>query len=137
MRTGVFQEVAPVEPLRRRIKRHWWVFLLPFYPLLWVWLGTFLLALFISQPIQWKQLNPKDRSYLILQVHPFSEWPAQEPFGGFEGPAMTRNLSGFLEAADLKEIWFVPLHFQIARRLADQNLSLPPSAFLRAGRMTN
>jgi hypothetical protein len=50
---------------------------------------------------------------------------------------VTRNLSGFLEAADLREFWFVPLHLQIARRLADQSSGVPPSAFIRASRGAN
>ncbi len=134
MRTGAFQEAQPVEPFLRRLRRQWWVFLVPLYPVVWVWVGAFLLALFISQPLQWKQLNAANNSYVIVQVHPYSAWPAKEPFGSFTGAALTRNLSGFLEAADLQEFWFVPVHLQIARRLADQSPGVPPSAFVRAAR---
>jgi hypothetical protein len=135
MRTGTFQETRPVEPVLRRMRNQWWVFLLPLYPFVWLWVGAFLLAMVISQPIQWKQLNAQDHSYVILQVHPYKAWPAKQPFGKFEGAALTRNLSGFLEAADLKEFWFVPLHLQFAHRLADQSPAVPPSAFLRSARI--
>jgi hypothetical protein len=118
------------------MRRQWWVFLLPLYPLVWVWVATFLLALFINQPIQWNHLNVDDNSYMIFQVHPFRAWPAKQPFGKFHGPALTRNLSGFLEAADLKEFWFVPLHFQIARRL-DVQAPVPPSVFVRSVRVSD
>lgn len=134
MRTGAFQEAQHTEPLLRRLRRQWWVFLVPFFPVVWVWVGAFLLALFISQPLQWKQLIAADNSYLIVQVHPYSAWPAKEPFGSFAGAALTRNLSGMIEAADLKEVWFVPVHLQIARRLADQSSGVPASAFVRASR---
>lgn len=137
MRTGTFQETRHTEPMLRRLRRQWWVFLVPFYPVVWVWVGAFLLALCISQPLQWKQLNAADNSYLIVQVHPYSAWPAKEPFGSFIGAALTRNLSGLIEAADLKEFWFVPVHLQIARRLADQSSGVPPSAFVRASRRTD
>ncbi|MGH9424970.1 MAG: hypothetical protein ACRD2L_01495 [Terriglobia bacterium] len=137
MRTGAFQETQPAEPLLRRLRRQWWVFLVPLYPVVWIWVAAFLLALCISQPLQWKQLNAADDSYLIVQVHPYSAWPTKEPFGSFTGAALTRNLSGFLEAADLKEFWFVPVHLQIARRLADQSSGVPPSAFVRAARQAD
>src|SRR5688572_26066719 len=126
MRTGALQEIRPPEPLIRRLRRQWWVFLVPLYPVVWVWVGAFVLALCISQPLQWKQLNASDHSYLIVQVHPYSAWPAKEPFGRFTGAALTRNLSGLIEAADLTEFWFIPVHLQIARRLADQS-PVPPS----------
>ena len=134
MRTGAFQEVQPTEPVLRRLRRQWWVFLVPLFPVVWVWVGAFVLALCISQPLQWKQLNAADHSYFILQVHPYDAWPAKEPFGSFTGAALTRNLSGLIEAADLKEFWFVPVHLQFARRLADQSSGVPPSAFVRASR---
>jgi hypothetical protein len=137
MRTGAFQEAERADSLLGRFRRQWWVFLVPLYPVIWGWVGAFLLALFISQPLQWKQLNAADNSYLIVQVHPYSAWPTKEPFGSFTGAALTRNLSGLLEAADLKEFWFVPVHLQIARRLADQSSGVPPSAFVRASRRTN
>ena len=137
MRTGAFQEAEQGESLLRRFRRQWWVFLVPLYPVIWVWVCAFLLALCISQPLQWKQLNAADNSYLIVQVHPYSAWPTKEPFGSFSGAAITRNLSGLLEAADLKEFWFVPVHLQIARRLADQSAGVPPSAFVRASRGTD
>jgi hypothetical protein len=137
MRTGAFQEVRPAEPMLRRLRRQWWVFLVPLCPVVWIWVGTFVLALCISQPLQWKQLNAADHSYLILQVHPYGAWPAKEPFGSFTGAALTRNLSGLIEAADLKEFWFVPVHLQIARRLADQSPGVPASAFVRASRGTD
>lgn len=137
MRTGAFQEAEHAESLMGRFRRQWWVFLVPLYPVVWGWVGAFLLALFISQPLQWKQLNAADNSYLIVQVHPYSAWPAKEPFGSFTGAALTLNLSGLLEAADLKEFWFVPVHLQIARRLADQSPEVPPSAFVRASRRSD
>ena len=93
MRTGAFQEVRPAEPMLRRLRRQWWVFLVPLCPVVWIWVGAFVLALCISQPLQWKQLNAADHSYLILQVHPYGAWPAKEPFGSFTGAALTRNLS--------------------------------------------
>jgi hypothetical protein len=136
MRTGAVQETQPVEPIRKRIRRQWWVFFFPLYPLIWLWIATFLLALCISQPIQWNHRNAQDRSYVILQVHPFKAWPAKQPFGTFEGAAVTRNLYGFLEAADLREFWLVPLHLQIARRL-DVQSQVPPSAFVRSGRVSD
>jgi len=37
----------------------------------------------------------------------------------------------------VKEFWLVPVHLQIARRLADQSGGVPLSAFLRASRGTN
>ena len=132
MRTGAFQESRPSKPFLQRLRGQWWVFFLPLYPVVWIWVGAFVLALCISQPLQWKQLNATDHSYLIFQVHPYKAWPAKEPFGSFTGAALTRNLSGLIEAADLKEFWFVPLHFQIARRLADQSSGVPASAFVRA-----
>ena len=134
MRTGAFQDTERSEPFLHRLRRQWWVFLVPLYPVVWVWVGAFVLALFISQPLQWKQLNAADNSYLIVQVHPYSAWPTKQPFGSFIGAALTRNLSGLLEAADVKEFWFVPVHLQIARRLADQSAGVPPSAFIRATR---
>jgi len=91
----------------------------------------------VSQPLQWKQLNAADNSYLIVQVHPYSAWPPKEPFGSFARAALTRNLSGLLEAADLREFWFVPLHLQIARRLSDQSSGVPPSAFVRPSRRSD
>lgn len=136
MRAGTFQEVQPVEPLLRRVRKQWWVFLFPFYPLVWVWVATFLLALFISQPIQWNHLNAQDNSYVIVQVHPYKAWPAKQPIGKFQGAALTRNLSGFIEAADLKEFWLVPLHLQIARRL-DVQVPVPPSIFVRSTRIVD
>jgi hypothetical protein len=137
MRTGAFQETERDDSLLRRFRRQWWVLLVPLYPVIWGWVGAFLLALCISQPLQWKQLNAADNSYFIVQVHPYSAWPAKEPFGSFTGAALTRNLSGLLEAADLKEFWFVPVHLQIAHRLADQSSGVPPSAFVRASRRTD
>ena len=137
MRTGAFQETQPAEPLLRRLRRQWWVFLVPLCPVVWIWVGAFLLALCISQPLQWKQLNAADNSYLIVQVHPYSAWPSKELFGSFTGAALTRNLSGLIEAADLKEFWFVPVHLQIAHRLADQSSGVPPSAFVRASKGTD
>jgi hypothetical protein len=103
----------------------------------WVWVGAFVLALCISQPLQWKQLNAADHSYFILQVHPYDAWPVKEPFGSFTGAALTRNLSGLIEAADLKEFWFVPVHLQIARRLADQSLEFPFGVCPRFGELTD
>jgi hypothetical protein len=135
MRTGAFKEVERVEPVLVRLRKHWWVFLIPFYPLIWAWVTTFLLALFIRQPIQWSHLNA-DNSYVIVQVHPFKAWPAKQPFGRFQGAALTRNLSGLLEAADLKEFWFVPVHLQIARRL-DVQAPVQPSIFMRSVRISN
>ena len=132
MRTGTFQESRPSKPFLQRLRGQWWVFFLPLYPVVWMWVGAFVVALCISQPLQWKQLNAADHSYLIFQVHPYNSWPAKEPFGSFTGAALTRNLSGLIEAADLKEFWFVPVHFQIARRLVDQSSRVPPSAFVRA-----
>ena len=133
MRSGAFDSSQAEEPLLRRLQKQWWIFLMPFYPMVWIWVGSFLLAFFITQPLQWKQVNAQDNSYVILQVQPFKAWPARQPFGRFEGTALTRNLSGFIEAADLKEIWFVPLHYQVARRLVDQTPQVPPSAFVRSG----
>ena len=121
----------------RCLRRQWWIFLVPLCPVVWGWVGSFLLALCISQPLQWKQLNAADHSYLIVQVHPYSARPAKEPFGSFTGAALTRNLSGLIEAADLKEFWFVPVHLQIARRLADQSSGIPASAFVRASHATD
>jgi hypothetical protein len=131
MKTADFTEVEPAQPLSRRVREQWWVFFLPLYPLAWVWVVTFLLAFFINQPIQWNHLNANDNSYVIFQVQPFKTWPSKQPFGKFHGTALTRNLAGFLEAADLKEYWFVPLHVQIARRL-DVQTTVPPSPFVRS-----
>jgi hypothetical protein len=136
MRTRALTEGEPAEPLSQRKRLQWWVVLLPVYPLAWVWVAAFLLALFINQPIRWNHLNANDNSYVIFQVHPFKAWPSKQPFGKFQGTALTRNLSGFLEAADLKEFWLVPLHVQIARRLANQT-PVPPSAFVRSVRVSD
>jgi len=137
MRTGAFRDSETAEPLLRRLRRQWWVFLVPLYPVVWLWVATFLLGLCISKPIEWKQLNSTDNSYVIVQVHPYNAWPAKKPFGTFAGAALTHNLAGLLEAADVKEFWLVPVHLQIARRLADQSGGVPLSAFLRASRGTN
>jgi len=136
MRTALFTEVEPAEALSLRLRQRWWVFFLPLYPLAWVYVVTFLLALLINQPIQWSHLNANNSSYVILRVQPFKAWPSQQPFGTFQGAALTRNLSGFLEAADLKEFWFVPLHVQITRRLNVQT-PVPPSAFVRPVRVSD
>ena len=134
MRTGAVAEIEKQESfrnrLRSRLRSHWWVFLVPLYPLAWIWVSSVLLALFITEPIQWNYLNAADKSYVILQVHPFRAWPSKQPVGKFEGTELTRNLAGLLEAAEVIEVWVVPFHFQLARRLPDQ-FPVPPSIFLR------
>jgi len=131
MRTGAIAEFEKPTRLAVRLRNRWWVFLLPFYPIAWLWVSAVLLALFISQPIRWNHLNAVDKSYVIFQLHPFRTWPPRQPVGRFEGEALTRNLAGFLEAAEVVEVWVVPFHFQVARRLPHQ-VPLPPSIFLRS-----
>jgi hypothetical protein len=131
MRVGAFAEVKKDKSLARRLGRKWWVFLFPLYPAIWIWALTFVLAFFIDQPLQWDQLLSQDSSYVIFRVHPYKAWPARQPAGEFRGVAVTRNLSGIMEAADLWEIWLVPLHLQIAHR-HDRQIPAPPSMFLRS-----
>lgn len=131
MRIGAFAEVEKQESFRNRLRSHWWVFLVPFYPFAWIWGVSVLVALFITEPIQWNYLNAKDKSYVILQVHPFRTWPAERPVGKFEGAELTRNLAGLPETADVIEVWVVPFHFRLARRLPD-HVPAPPSVFLRS-----
>src|SRR5258706_1054981 len=120
MRTGDFAEIEKKESFRKRLQSHWWFFLVPLYPLAWIWVTSVLLALFSTEPIQWNYLNPTDKSYVILQVHPFRTWPPERLVGKFEGAELTRNLTGLMEAAEVIEVWVVPLHFRLARRLPDQ-----------------
>ena len=130
MRTGAIAEIEKKESFRSRLKKQWWVILVPFYPIAWVWVSSFLVALFISEPIQWNYLNAADKSYVILQVHPFRTWPPERPIGKFEGAELTRNLAGLPEAAEVIEVWVVPFHFRLARRLPD-DVPVPPSVLLR------
>ena len=131
MRVGAFAEVGKSEPLATRLRKNWWVFLFPFYPIIWIWVLAFVLAFFIDQPLRWDHLLSQDKSYLIFRVHPLKSWPTQRPAGKFQGVAVTRNLSGIMEAADLWEVWLVPLHLQIARR-HDGQIPAPRSVFLRS-----
>jgi|KBSSwiStaDraftv2_1062776.scaffolds.fasta_scaffold184646_1 hypothetical protein len=137
MRSGAFGEAAPARPLLlTRIRSRWWVFFFPLYPFVWLWMLSFLFALFIDKPIEWNHLSQQDHSYVSIQLHPYRAWPVREPYGKFQGAALTRNLSGFIEAADLKEFWLVPLHFQVAKRLEVQ-IQAPPSAFLNTSRISD
>jgi len=130
MRTGAIAEIEKQESFRNRLRSHWWFFLVPLYPLAWIWVTSVLLALFINEPIQWNYLNATDKSYVILQVHPFRTWPPERLVGKFEGAELTRNLTGLMEAAEVIEVWVVPLHFRLARRLPDQG-PVPPAVFIR------
>jgi hypothetical protein len=111
------------------MRRKWWVFLVPLYPFIWVWVISFFLSLFISEPLQWDHEFTQDQSYVVVQVLPFNTWPVKKPLGLFSGAAVTRNLKGVLETSRLWQLWLVPVHFQLARHLAEP-LKAPSSAFL-------
>lgn len=136
MRWESYKEPSKPDPLFNRVRKRWWLFLIPLYPLAWAWVTSFVLALIIDEPIQWDYKISHSRSYLVLQVHPFKSWPAKAPFGNFNGTATTRNLEGMLEASDLWEVWMRPVYFQIARRRVDQ-VPAPYSEFYRTIRTTH
>jgi hypothetical protein len=136
MRWESYKEPSKPEPLFTRVRKRWRLILIPFYPLAWVWVTSFALALFIDEPVQWDHKISNNHSYLVLQVHPFKSWPAKGPVGNFNGTATTKNLEGVLEASDLWEIWMRPVHFQIARRLVDQ-VPAPYSEFYQTIRTSH
>jgi hypothetical protein len=136
MRWESYNEPGKPEPLFTRVRKRWRLFLIPLYPLAWVWVTSFALALFIDEPVQWDHKISDTHSYLVFQVHPFKSWPAKGPVGNFNGTATTKNLEGILEASDLWEIWMRPVHFQIARRLVDQ-VPAPYSEFYQTIRTSH
>ncbi|MEW5978045.1 MAG: hypothetical protein AB1898_19800 [Acidobacteriota bacterium] len=120
---------------KAKLKKQWWVFLVPLYPLAWLWVLTFWVSLWIDEPLRWNRQNFEDQTYTTLELLPYQLWSTQAPIGQFSGPASNPSPSGIVVSSDVWEVWFAPVYFQFAKRLTNQ-VPLPPSAFWRGRRVT-